>query len=179
MRRLQRGFSFIEALCASALLAIGIVGFSAMQVRSLEIVRGAHTQAMAMALAADITDRIHANVSGTHQASVNETTALQNYLNAAWSGPYNCATTPAALVPCSAESTGTDLCTQSSMASFDVYDSYCQATASLPNPSLSFAKCSSAGGNTYCAYVAWFGEPATAANCSAYDSHCVSMEMVP
>jgi type IV pilus assembly protein PilV len=55
------GFSLVEALVALVVLSIGMLGIAALHVESLRSGRTALTRTVAVALAADMADRIRAN----------------------------------------------------------------------------------------------------------------------
>ena len=59
------GFSLVEALVALVVLSIGMLGIAALHVESLRSGRTALTRTTAVALAADMADRIRANRTAT------------------------------------------------------------------------------------------------------------------
>lgn len=63
-RNRQRGLSMIELLVAVLVLAIGVLGITALQMVSLQNNRGALFRAEAVQLAYDMMDRIRANPQG-------------------------------------------------------------------------------------------------------------------
>ncbi|MCZ6617134.1 MAG: type IV pilus modification protein PilV [Gammaproteobacteria bacterium] len=63
--RQVKGFSMIELLVAVLVMAIGILGITALQLASLQNNRGALHRAEAVHLAYDMLDRIRANPLGT------------------------------------------------------------------------------------------------------------------
>lgn len=60
----QEGFTMIEVLVALLILAVGIMGLSAMQLTSLKVNQGAYYRSQASILASDILDRMRANRDG-------------------------------------------------------------------------------------------------------------------
>ena len=60
----QRGVGMIEVLVALVILAIGVLGFSALQLRSMEATTEASNRTMAMNLARDLSERIRINRLG-------------------------------------------------------------------------------------------------------------------
>lgn len=60
----QHGVGMIEVLVALVILAIGVLGFSALQLRSVEATTEASNRTMAMNLARDLSERIRINRSG-------------------------------------------------------------------------------------------------------------------
>lgn len=65
MKGKQKGLSMIELLVAVLVLAIGVLGITALQMVSLQNNRGALFRAEAVQLAYDMMDRIRANPQGT------------------------------------------------------------------------------------------------------------------
>jgi type IV pilus assembly protein PilV len=63
VRSTNRGFALINALVAATVLATGLLGNAAMLVRSLQTSRQALQHTHAVALAADMADRLRANSS--------------------------------------------------------------------------------------------------------------------
>lgn len=60
----QDGVGMIEVLVALVILAIGVLGFSALQLRSMEATTEASNRTMAMNLARDLSERIRINRLG-------------------------------------------------------------------------------------------------------------------
>ena len=60
-RRIQSGFTMVEALVALVVLVIGLLGIAALLLRSLQDGRAAIYRTQAVNLAADIADRIRMN----------------------------------------------------------------------------------------------------------------------
>lgn len=61
MIRAQRGVGMIEVLVALFVLAIGVLGFSMLQLRALQATAEATDRTMAMIVARDLTDRMRIN----------------------------------------------------------------------------------------------------------------------
>ncbi len=60
----QKGVGMIEVLVALTLLAIGVLGFTALQIRAVDATVEANNRIQAMNLARDLAERIRANQSG-------------------------------------------------------------------------------------------------------------------
>lgn len=60
----DNGFTLIEVLIATVVLAIGLLGLAGLQVTSLRNNQSAYNRSQATQLAYDIADRIRANVAG-------------------------------------------------------------------------------------------------------------------
>lgn len=61
MMQYQKGVGLVEVLVALFLLAIGVLGFSALQLRALQATTEATDRTMAMTVARDLTDRMRIN----------------------------------------------------------------------------------------------------------------------
>src|SRR4030095_6465661 len=72
------GFSLVEALVALVVLSIGMLGIAALHVESLRSGRTALTRTVAVALAADMADRIRANRTGKKEYEAVVTSADTN-----------------------------------------------------------------------------------------------------
>ncbi|MYM64590.1 type IV pilus modification protein PilV [Pseudomaricurvus sp. HS19] len=57
----QSGFSMLEVLIAILVLAIGLLGVSAMQLSSLKVNQGAYYRSQAVMVASEVLDRLRAN----------------------------------------------------------------------------------------------------------------------
>lgn len=60
----QKGVGMIEVLVALTLLAIGVLGFTALQLRAVDATTEANNRIQAMNLARDLAERIRANQTG-------------------------------------------------------------------------------------------------------------------
>lgn len=63
--RAQRGVGMVEVLVALLLLAIGVLGFTALQLRAVSASMEASNQVLALNLARDLTERMRANPQAT------------------------------------------------------------------------------------------------------------------
>ncbi len=111
--RRQQGFSMIEVLVSTVVLAVGLLGFASLQVNGLKNNQSAYFRSQATQLAYDIADRMRANPSAkTAYLSSNlapEDAVAQN----------NCLST--------------DGCSTDEMAMHDVFEWQRFLTAQLPN----------------------------------------------
>lgn len=130
----QQGATLIEVLVSMFLLGVAVIGFVALQVRSMSVTGESVSRAQAMAIAQDLSERMRANYS-----------QLAAYSAANW------ALTPNA-------DCYTAACTPAQIVLFDVRLTR-DALSSLPNGSISVARCT--GYNNTCIYVAW-GDTTTA-----------------
>ena len=96
----QRGLSMIELLVAVLVLAIGVLGITALQMVSLQNNRGALFRAEAVQLAYDMMDRVRANPVGAVPGGAYDGLALTD--------------TPPAAADCHAAN-----CSQAQMVDFD------------------------------------------------------------
>lgn len=91
----QRGVGMIEVLVALVILAIGVLGFSALQLRALQATAEATDRTMAMNLARDLADRIRINRIGLtdYVTAINNKTNETGCLGSASSFKPNCNST--------------------------------------------------------------------------------------
>ena len=66
----QKGVGMIEVLVALTLLAIGVLGFAALQLRAVDATTEANSRIQAMNLARDLAERIRANQTGLSKSIV-------------------------------------------------------------------------------------------------------------
>ena len=66
MKSKQNGVGLIEVLVALVLLAIGVLGFSLLQLRAIDAAQEATERTMAMSLARDLAERMRINLSLIH-----------------------------------------------------------------------------------------------------------------
>lgn len=134
----QKGVGMVEVLIALLLLAIGVMGFTALQLKAIEATNEAMSKIEAMNIARDVAERIRINKGGlaTYIAELNKVTQT----NISTVGLKKCL--------------GSTVCTSAEMSKFDAAQivSQAQATAmqiSLPNCQVSGAV------SRICIYVAW------------------------
>nr|WP_151676060.1 type IV pilus modification protein PilV [Acinetobacter soli] len=73
MINIQRGVGMVEVMVALLLLAIGVLGFTALQLRAVSASMEAGNQVAALNIARDLTERMRANPSGHYK---NPTSAI-------------------------------------------------------------------------------------------------------
>lgn len=94
MIKQQRGVGMMEVLVALFILAIGVLGFSVLQLRALQATAEATDRTMAMTLARDLTDRMRVNrlALGDYTTAINTTSdaTVSNCVGAAITYAPNC-----------------------------------------------------------------------------------------
>ena len=166
----QKGVGMIEVLVALILLAIGVLGFTALQLRAVEATDEAMLKIEAMNIARDLAERIRANRDGFSTYETNLT-----------------ATTPSSTATSCVQTTTTIPCTTAAeMANYDTAQIVSKTnafgmTVSLPNCQVSGAQ------NRRCVYIAWSDTKAinstsdanACTNGGAYlpQSKCIVMEL--
>lgn len=159
----QKGVGLIEILVALLILAIGILGFIALQYRAVEATSEAINRVQAMNIARDMAERIRANRSGFTSYKT-ETSTAGNQTSFAT----NCIT---------------DSCSAADLADFDVAQ-VTQKAAAL-GMTVNMLSCAGNSDGRNCLYVAWGDTSATdgtatgdCTNGTAYNeaSTCVIME---
>lgn len=160
----QKGIGLMEILIALLLLAIGILGFIALQYRSLEATSEATYRVQAVNLARDLSERIRVNpnAASTYKTEVEGAVAKQK------TASKNCYAV---------------WCSSTELADFDVQQVYLRASS--VGMTLNMRNCEGNSDGRNCIYVAW-GETAATdgssiGNCTdgtSYrsDSTCIVME---
>lgn len=159
----QKGVGLIEILVALLILAVGILGFVALQYRAVEATSEAINRVQAMNIARDLAERIRANRDAltTYQTQIQTATNQTNFAT-------NCITSA---------------CNGTVLADFDV--SQVVNKASGLGMTMNMRTCSGNHDGRNCIYVAWGGTSATdgtgtgdCTNGAAYNSasSCVIME---
>lgn len=159
----QKGVGLVEVLVALLILAVGILGFVALQYRAVEATSEAINRVQAINIARDMAERNRANRDGL----ANYKTQIQTAANQT-DYTTNCMTSA---------------CSATAMADFDV--SQVVAKASALGMTMNMRTCSGNSDGRNCIYVAWGDTSATdgtgAGDCTngtAYQasSTCVIME---
>lgn len=156
----QTGVGLVEVLVALVLLAIAVLGFTALQVRALSASHEANQNIQAMNIARDVTERMRINRTGL--------------------GSFDTAGASAVAVNCS-----TTLCSNAEMAAYDFSDVHSRAEAQGMDIAVLDCQGGSASFKRKCVYVAWDkttptdGSAATdCTNGTAYhaNAQCIIME---
>lgn len=135
--RTQAGFGLIEVLAAVFVLAVGVVGFAALQMRAVQTSGDSYYRTQAMSIAQDLAERARAN-----------STQVAYYITAAtWP------TTAADQTVLGKCMTGN--CTVAEMAAFDAMSVRFNAETLLPQGLVNMATCQ--GSSLNCIYVSWDG----------------------
>ena len=121
MRR-QRGFTLLEVLIATVIMAVGILGVAGLQVVSLQQNRSSLLRAEALQIADDILDRMRANPT-------------QSYATVQFTDPPSSSARDCVALSCSA----------SQMADYDVAQWKCLISPLDPSTSDPYAICTSFG----------------------------------
>lgn len=165
----QRGMSLVEVMVALLVLGIGVMGYAALQLRSVKMSEDTYSRSQAMAIAQDAIERVRANIDG-----------LPAYLATNWGG---------ALVAPATRCTDTETipdtpCTAEQMAANDVYELRTMANTMLPTGTIAVSPCN----QLTCVTVAW--NETTITNCTQdainagnndldTNASCVRLEFIP
>ncbi|ENX18237.1 type IV pilus modification protein PilV [Acinetobacter sp. CIP 64.2] len=159
----QRGVGLIEILVALLVLAIGVLGFVALQYRSLEASAESTSRVQAITLARDLAERIRVNRNSfdTYQTELSTASKQQTSTK---------------------KCIGSVVCTDAELADFDVAQVTTRAASF--GMTMNIMNCQNTN-NRQCIYVAWGESSATngtgtgdCTNGNAYNptSTCVIME---
>jgi type IV pilus assembly protein PilV len=164
--RKQHGLGMIEVLVAALIMAIGILGYAAMQVRTLQEATNAQYRMQALALAGDLVARARANRQDGSAGWLSAYVLDQYAGNVQQASCLNAA------------------CTSAALAAADVYAINQQLGRLLPGGDISVSQ-NAANPQTYLVRVAWNGHAPTAEQCddpsldeqNNFESHCVTLEV--
>lgn len=167
----QRGMSLVEVMVALLVLGVGVMGYAALQLRSVKMSEDTYSRSQAMAIAQDAIERVRGNVDG-----------LPNYYTTNWNADLPAAdsrtsctyTNSIPATPCSAED----------MVANDVFELRTTARTMLPAGTIAVTACEQLS----CVTVAW--NETTTANCDPDDingdnndlgtsASCVRLEFIP
>ena len=158
----QKGIGMMEILVALLILAIGVLGFIALQYRALEATSESTYRVQAVTIARDLAERIRVNRNAfsVYKAELSAAANLKTYKT-------NCLTTS---------------CSDTDLADFDV--SQITTRAAVFGMTMNIMNCQNTN-NRSCIYVAWGDSSATdgsnsgdCTNGNAYNpnSTCIIME---
>ncbi len=147
----QNGVGLMEVLVALLLLAIGVLGFSVLQVRAIDASQEASDRSVAMNLARDLSERIRINKTAL--------TKYKEYINAK-TVDTSCIGSATSYFP---------KCNPETMVKFDVGEILTKADSL--GQSIKIYNC--VGSNLNCIYVAWGRTNTTANNINTDASKCI------
>ena len=157
------GAGLVEVIVAILLLALGIIGFCALQLNALGATQEANNNIVAMNLAKDLTERIRVNrtVLSEYKERINDKDTAE---------PKNCISKNGAI------------CTVKEMAAYDSFE--IKQKAQLQGMQIIMAQCGISPNDLQCIYTAWDKTIITkdnVNNCMANgvykdDAHCIVME---
>lgn len=175
-RKIEKGVGLVEVLVALIILALGVLGFSALQLRALDAAQEATAQTVAMNTARDLVERIRVNRTALarYRITINAQTIDEDKL--ACNGTISRDASPA--------TTKIDLpkCNPSAMAEHDATEILKKAKSH--GQVIVMANC--VASSMSCVYVAWAPTTITATNISQcvntttgtyiVDAKCLVME---
>lgn len=158
---IQAGFGMMEILAAMAIMAVGVLGFAAIQVRAVQASGGSYYRSQAMEIAQDAAERMLVNSA-----------EIANYkLVANWPDTFP----PAVVSSPSTSCTGVSNRTAAQLRACDIQDIQYNAQALLPAGMVRIEKCQglAAGSAIDCIYVSWNGTLPRVRPSATVDKSCV------
>lgn len=149
----QQGVGLMEVLIALLILAIGILGFSALQLRALDASQEATERSVAMNIARDLAERIRVNRTGL--------AAYKTAINSKTSNTTCTGTTSRTGLPAT-KKVDVPKCASTTMAQYDATEVLEKATEN--GQTVIMADC--VGSTLSCVYVAWADTTITASDIS-------------
>lgn len=167
----QSGFSLVEVLVAALVFGVGIVGFAALQLKSVRQIEGTYSRSQAMSIAQDLIERAKANVAPA---------AREYYLTGNnWTGDVS---NPGQCYHTASAPSVTDACSPLQMAQADVYEVRNSLTNLLSNGKIDLATCD----ELLCVTVAWDQTEIDSCDQEAFSNgerestaNCVRVEFIP
>lgn len=167
---LSRGISLIEVLVALLVFGVGVVGFAALQLKSVKQVEETYSRSQAMSVAHDLIERVRSNLTAESRAY---------YLQAnSWTANLN---NPGSCVVTGSVPSAQDACSTLAMAEFDVYEVRNNLANLLQNGKIDLAPCQEVS----CVTVAWGETQLDQCDQSGFsngerdsDAHCIRLEVV-
>lgn len=165
----QRGMGMVEVLVAALIMAIGILGYAAMQVRTLQEATNSQHRMQALALAGDLIARMRANAPNAGVTPWNPLYERQHY-----AGDLTASS-------CLGVSM---VCTEDELAAADIYAINQQLRRLLPGADIS-VQANPDNAATLLVRVAWNGRTPTADQCDApvlteadrFETYCITLEV--
>jgi len=155
----QKGVGLIEVLVALLLLAVGVLGYSILQIRAVDASSEALSRSQGMLILRTLAENMRAN------------SAAQTNYPAAVRGFTNISSAPTTPTP----SCSNSVCTPAQMANFDAF--MAARSAFDIGMNITMADCpgvSSAPIRRQCLFVAWGGTTLSATNTAADVSRCMN-----
>ncbi len=132
----QRGTSLLEVLIAAIIVAIGLLGIAALQMKAVQYSVDSQYRSVATDIAWTMADRIRANLAedNSYSGIAADCAAVVR----------NCA-----MVPTASDATSTDSCSATEIAAYDIKSALCTigGQPELPGGTLSIAACTDADGD--------------------------------
>lgn len=138
----QAGVGIVEVMMSVFVLAIGALGFAALQVRAMQTTNDAFYRSQALEVAQDLAERYSLN---KEQETAYKTAASWNSA-APTSVPDTCAA---------------NFCSAADLATFDINSVKYSASTVLPQGVLRMENCQGGVTSVMCVYVGWNGNTAT------------------
>ncbi|MCF6262305.1 MAG: type IV pilus modification protein PilV [Xanthomonadales bacterium] len=129
----QRGTSLLEVLIAAIIVAIGLLGIAALQMKSVQYSVDSQYRSVATDIAWSMADRIRANLAEDNSYS-------------AIAADCNTVVQSCAMIPTASDASSTDSCTAVEIAAYDIKSVLCTVGGQpeLPGGTLRIARCADA-----------------------------------
>lgn len=134
----NKGMTLIEVLVAVLVLGVGVMGFAALQLKSVKVTEETYSRSQAMSIAQDLIERVQVNAEVIAEYSA----------EASWSGENAAVTKTCRATTISQAETP---CTASEMAKADIHETRLIASSMLEQGRVQLLPCS----DKYCITVAW------------------------
>jgi type IV pilus modification protein PilV len=174
LRYRQRGASMIEALSALFILGIGVLVFTGVQMRSMEMSMDSHKSDLANNIVINLADKIRINV-GNQETKIEKEALLTVYKEYDWSKVENCSVIPPEVIECTTQAAIGQGCNSSLMAQYDAYSAKCTSSSLFKRTSMLASQCQLS--SNLCIYYGWNDVEANADNCNDVSKECTLVEV--
>ena len=169
----ERGLTLIEVLIAVLILGVGVMGYAALQLKSVRMTEDTYSRGQAMSIAQDLVERVRVNK-----------VSASDYLQASWAGQNS--QPSATCISTSVGSIGDDACSSAELAAMDVYQVRYSTETMMENGKIKLTQCNNNNADLYCVTVAWAKTPIASCNQAEFtngqrgdSAHCIVLEFTP
>ena len=175
IKNTKQGSSILEAVIASALLAISALAFSNLHVANFKLIHSSSKTLKTSMVLADFGEKIR--LKGVKQDEVTKNAIMDSYITADYSiAKSACSTTPSYVSDCRLNNTDITACSDDDMIAYEIFNAACQiynTTSQSINAQVAECDASTAGNLSLCIWVSLDGATRTESECDADFNNCV------
>lgn len=173
-KKIKKGSSILEAVIASALLAISALAFSNLHVANFKLIHSSSKTLKTSMVLADFGEKIR--LKGVKQDQATKTAILDRYRLANYSiNKSSCGTTPSYVSDCTLNNTDITACSEEDMIAYEIFNSACQIYNTTEEANVQVEECDASVPDNIniCIWVSLDSVVRTEAECDADFNNCV------